>query len=277
MIFYNNSNNKNTQFKAQSKSSATASLLLTTMLASALLLGGCNDDDNSNTEVDRSPTIVESHPAYYGDIDPIRMQDNLAKTLGASDGYYEYHFIDAAKTAGHVCPAVAGAWMESVIGLKALYGEQTPIRGRIHVTMKGSQDDGFTGAMANVISLITGVTDQQGFGGIFGVPEYNRQNLLAFKNDKSEGPMYTIFTKLDESQQPEACVKVMYNPGAVLFKEAIRPLMKKVKMGTASDAEKIEFASLWQERVQRMMIDNFQTNVNPKMIYTVACDIDTDL
>lgn len=216
-------------------------------------------------------------PTYYKEIKSIKMQDNLAKTLGASNGLFEYHFIDAVKTAGHVCPAVAGAWMETVMGLEALYGNEIPIRGRIHVTMKGSEDDGFTGAMANVIGLITGATNKQGFGGIFNQQDSNRQNLLVFKDDNTQGPIYTIFTKLDENQQPESCVKVVYNPSAVSPKKGILPLSKRMAAGTATEAERGEFAALWQERVERMILDNFQNEVNNKMIYTTTCDIDKDL
>lgn len=249
----------------------------TALLTSVCMVTGCGDDNTSDSKNKMQTNIISTYPAYYEKIKPIRMQDNLAKTLGASDGHFEYRFLDAAKTAGHVCPAVAGAWIETVLGLKTLYGDETPVRGRIAVIMKGSEDDGFTGAMANVIGLITGATNKQGFGGIFNIPDHNRQNLLKFKNDASKGPMYSIFTKLDENQQPVACVKVMYNPSAVPFKEEIKPLREKMAKGVANDSEKAEFASLWQERVERIMLDNFQNGINSDMIYTQACDVAKDL
>lgn len=213
------------------------------------------------------------YPSYFEKISPIVMQDDLAKTLGSSNGLFEYRFADAAKGAGHVCPAVAGAWMETRMALQALYGEETPVRGRIHVILKGSEDDGFTGAMANVIGMITGATRKQGFGGEFGAPEHKRQDLLAFKDDNSEGPMYAIFTRLDAALKPEKCVKVVYNPQAVPFKEEIKPLMAKVKKGEASAGEKAQFGTLWQERVERMIITNFEEGRNAEMIRLEDCNI----
>lgn len=214
-----------------------------------------------------------TYPSYFEKISPIVMQDDLAKILGSSNGLFEYTFADAAKGAGHVCPAVAGAWMETRMALQALYGEETPVRGRIHVILKGSEDDGFTGAMANVIGMITGATRKQGFGGEFGAPEHKRQDLLAFKGDNSEGPMYAIFTRLDAALKPEKCVKVVYNPQAVPFKEEIKPLMAKVKKGEASAGEKAQFGTLWQERVERMIISNFEEGRNAEMIRLEDCNI----
>lgn len=212
-------------------------------------------------------------PDYYQKIDPILMQDNLAKTLGASNGYLEYRFMDAVKTAGHSCPSIAGAWMQTVLGLKALYGEETPIRGRIHVTLKGSETDGHTGAMANVISMITGATNKQGFGGLFKQADSNRQGLMSFNNDDSEGPLYVIFTKLDEHQQPLSSVKVLYNPQVVAPDQQMIAAMQKIRMGVATGQDHEQFASFWQARVQRILIDNFQQQLNPNMIKAVDCEI----
>ncbi|MDO5091464.1 MAG: FmdE family protein [Cardiobacteriaceae bacterium] len=213
------------------------------------------------------------YPAYFEKISPITMQDDLAKILGSSNGLFEYRFADAAKSAGHVCPAVAGAWMETRMALQALYGEEPPVRGRIHVILKGSEDDGFTGAMANVIGMITGATRKQGFGGQFGAPEHKRQDLLVFKDDNSEGPMYAVFTRLDPELKPEKCVKVVYNPQAVPFKEEIKPLMEKVKKGEASAEEKARFGTLWQERVERIIVSNFEEGQNAEMIRLEDCNI----
>lgn len=213
-----------------------------------------------------------SYPTYYDQIPPIRMQDNLAKTLGAAEGCFDYYFIDVVKSAGHSCPSVAGAWMQTVVALRSLYGQETPIRGRLHVTIKGSEDDGHSGAIANVISLITGATNKQGFGGIFAQADSNRQGLLTFANQHDDGPLYTIFTILDEQQNPIKSVKVSYNPRVVAPDRAMMPLAMKMKSGLANEQEKAQFAGFWQERVQRIMIDNFVTKINDAMLYVEALD-----
>ena len=62
--------------------------------------------------------------AYFSRITPISLHDPLAELLGATeDGIITYDFLDAVKLAGHACPTVAGAWLATVRGLRALYGE----------------------------------------------------------------------------------------------------------------------------------------------------------
>ena len=71
-------------------------------------------------------------PAFFADIPPITLRDPLAELLGAAEnGLIEYHFADAVKLAGHSCPTVAGAWLMTVRALRALYGDETPVRGNI--------------------------------------------------------------------------------------------------------------------------------------------------
>ena len=68
--------------------------------------------------------------AYFSRITPISLHDPLAELLGATeDGIITYDFLDAVKLAGHACPTVAGAWLATVRGLRALYGDDMPVRG----------------------------------------------------------------------------------------------------------------------------------------------------
>jgi len=72
--------------------------------------------------------------AYFSRITPISLHDPLAELLGATeDGIITYDFLDAVKLAGHACPTVAGAWLATVRGLRALYGDDMPVRGNVSV------------------------------------------------------------------------------------------------------------------------------------------------
>ena len=75
-------------------------------------------------------------PDFFADIPPITLRDPLAELLGAAEGgLIEYHFADAVKLAGHSCPTVAGAWLMTVRALRALYGDEIPLRGNLAVAI----------------------------------------------------------------------------------------------------------------------------------------------
>ena len=84
--------------------------------------------------------------AYFSRITPISLHDPLAELLGATeDGIITYDFLDAVKLAGHACPTVAGAWLATVRGLRALYGDDMPVRGNVAVALHEAVDDGVAG------------------------------------------------------------------------------------------------------------------------------------
>lgn len=100
-------------------------------------------------------------PDFFTLIPPIRMTDPLAEVLGAAEnGILEYHYEEVVKLAGHSCPTVAGAYLMIQKGLKALYGDETPVRGKIKVMMKGKLGEGVVGVISNVASMITGATEK---------------------------------------------------------------------------------------------------------------------
>ena len=73
-----------------------------------------------------------SYPAFFADARKITLYDPLAEFLGAAaQGLIEYSYGDVVKLAGHSCPTVAGAYLMTLKGLGALYGNDTPERGAI--------------------------------------------------------------------------------------------------------------------------------------------------
>ena len=118
-------------------------------------------------------------PEFFARIPTITLRDPLAELLGAAEGgLIEYAFADAVKLAGHSCPTVAGAWLMSVRALRALYGDEIPVRGNIAVALHENLDSGVAGVIASVATLLTGAAGDGGFKGLGG--RHARRGLLRF-------------------------------------------------------------------------------------------------
>ncbi|MCI0500309.1 MAG: hypothetical protein L0Y61_01000 [Epsilonproteobacteria bacterium] len=162
-----------------------------------------------------------TYPQFFDNIEKIILQDDLAKTLGTfEDGIVEFSFLDVVKSAGHSCPTVAGAYLCTLIGLKALYPNSIPKRGEIQVELPGDITEGVTGVIGTVMANITGATTNYGFKGLSG--KFARTNLM-FYNAPIAGDVR--FTRTDTKES----VEVIYNPS----------LIRSTK-------------TIWQERVQEI-------------------------
>lgn len=187
-------------------------------------------------------------PDFFNDVAPIVVRDPLSEVLGAaSNGLIDYAYTDVVKLAGHSCPTVAGAFLMVQEGLKALYGEEVPVRGEIKVFMKGTLGDGVVGVIANVASMITGATDVGGFHGLAG--KFDRRQLLSYGAD-IEGEM--AFERVDTGTR----VALSYNPSFVLGHPQMGELLPLIASGRADASQKELFGTLWQDRVKRILIDN---------------------
>ena len=109
------------------------------------------------------------YPNFYTKVETIKLYDPLSDFLGAfSNGIIEINYIDCVKLAGHSCPTVAGAYLMTLHGLKALYPDSLPQRGNLRVSLREDRSKGVTGVVGNIISFITGASDETGFKGIQG-------------------------------------------------------------------------------------------------------------
>jgi hypothetical protein len=188
------------------------------------------------------------YPTFFDEVRTITLTDPLADFLGAVEGgLIEYTYHDAVKLAGHSCPTVAGAYLATSKALEQLYPEATPERGTIKVSFREHITSGVIGVMANIATLITGATQDNGFKGIGG--KFDRRNLLFF-NASIGGEMR--FERIDTG----AAVIAAYHPEVVPPEPAMKELMQLVLAGVASNLDKKEFGRLWQERVKRILIDH---------------------
>jgi hypothetical protein len=118
-------------------------------------------------------------PEFFESAPRITVRDPLARFLGAvEDGIIEYTYSDAVKLAGHSCPTVASAYLMTRAAMRALYPAAFPERGGIRVELRDDRLTGVAGVVANVVSLLTGASNDTGFKGIAG--RFDRRCLLSF-------------------------------------------------------------------------------------------------
>lgn len=186
--------------------------------------------------------------SFFGDVPPLRLHDSLAQLLGASDdGVMEYHYADAVRLAGHSCPTVAGAWLTASAGLAALYPDEMPERGNISVYLPDAEDEGVTGVIGQVLTLVTGAAAANGFHGLAG--DHRRSGLLHYGTTGVNG----VRMRRNDN---DATVEVQYNPRAVPADPEQMPLMGAVLHGVADATQTRRFGTLWQDRVRRLLTEH---------------------
>ena len=191
----------------------------------------------------------EHFPEFFEQAPTLTVQDALAEFLGAAEeGIMQYRYADAVRLCGHSCPTVAGAYLMTLKGLKALYGSDLPQRGGIEAAMQGARDEGTVGVTASVVQLLTGAAPETGFGGVGPQGRFARRNLLSFDAD-IEGTL--TLRRKDNSKT----VAVSLNAAMQPFAPEMRDIMPKAVSGTASAEELKRFGELWQARVKAFLID----------------------
>ncbi|TPG11526.1 hypothetical protein EAH75_12360 [Rhodanobacter glycinis] len=190
-----------------------------------------------------------NHPAFYDQAPRILMRDPLAAFLGATDnGMLEYRYIDAVRLAGHSCPTVAGAYLMARTALRTLYPDEVAERGSIAVRMPAAEDEGVTGVIAQVLTLITGAAASNGFHGIGG--RFARQSLLKFSD--AGGTAAVQFRRRDNG----SAVAVELDLTTVPAPANLRELIGAALMPAATAEQLAALAQAWQGRVRRLLLDH---------------------
>lgn len=188
-------------------------------------------------------------PAFFSAAPGIVLRDPLAELLGAAEGgLIEYGYADAVRLAGHSCPTVAGAYLMARAALRALYPDAVPERGSVVVTMSMAEEEGTTGVIAQVFTLLTGAAGNNGFHGIGG--HHARHGLLRYgSNDLS---CIADFCRSDTGDT----VYVSMDLSSVSPAPQMRMLMGRALAADATDAERAAFASVWQDRVRKLLLQH---------------------
>ncbi|MCC6338310.1 MAG: hypothetical protein IT380_30485 [Myxococcales bacterium] len=189
-------------------------------------------------------------PEFFAAAPTLTLRDPLAAFLGMPrTGTLTYTFADAVKLAGHSCPTVAGAYLMVRRGLLHLYGEEVPERGGLEVSLRDERDEGTTGVLAAVATLLTGAAPETGFGGIGPGGRFSRRELLRF------GAPIDGLLALRRRDNGRGVVLDL-DPSRVAPDGAMRPLFPRAVSGQASEAEQARFGELWQDRVRRMLLEH---------------------
>ena len=187
-------------------------------------------------------------PDNFAAVKPLTLYDPLAELLGAPvDGRITYTFTDVVKLAGHACPTVAGAWLATVRGLRALYGDEMPVRGDISVALHENVEDGVAGVIASIATLLTGAAGAGGFKGLGG--RFGRRQLLNFGIAGVGG---IRLTRRDNGRSADCIVQLQRVPGDPRLGE----LLPAVVQGIATPQQAALFAALWQDRLRRILVDH---------------------
>ena len=188
-------------------------------------------------------------PEFFALAPRLTVRDGLADLLGAAeDGLFEYGYEDAVKLAGHSCPTVASAYMLTVRALRALYPDDAvPERGGVRIEFAKPLDEGVTGVIAGVVTLLTGAAQEGGFKGIGG--RHVRRDLQHFA---CELPLQLRFTRLDTGASVDAEADLS---GVPAHPDMI-PLLQRCIADAADATERRRFAELWQQRVRAILVDH---------------------
>ena len=192
---------------------------------------------------------------YLAGVEPIRLQEPLAETLGAirrKGAPIDYTFVEVVKLAGHACPTTVSAYESCRAALKQLYPDKTPVRGEIEVTIYGAPDDGVYGVIGQIFSYLTGAAPSTGFKGLG--PSFRRKDLLTYETE-SPDPAATCFTFRRKDNGKTVMCRIYHDnmPGLDPGQDArLGELMPRVLSGQARRDEVSEFKMLWIENIMRL-------------------------
>lgn len=190
-----------------------------------------------------------SLPAFYAQAPRMQLHDALAELLGAAPGgLIEYGYADVVRLAGHSCPTVAGAWLMACAALRALYPDSVAERGGIEVTMHAAEDEGTTGVIAQVFTLLTGAAANNGFHGIGG--RFRRRGLLHYAPGQRSS--IAAFRRRDSGAQ----VEVWFDMSSMPAMPGMRGCMARALAADADATDRASFAAMWSERVKRLLLDH---------------------
>ncbi|MCB1954640.1 MAG: hypothetical protein KDG55_03140 [Rhodocyclaceae bacterium] len=187
-------------------------------------------------------------PPFYAHIPRLRIRDPLAELLGASaGGWLDYGFDDAVRLTGHACPTVAMAYALTVKGVGALYPDGDPVRGSLLAHFGSPPDEGTTGVVASVVTLLTGASGEGGFKGLGG--RHVRRGRLQFGAD---GPGFLL------CRDDGGRVRLSAQLDRVPAHPRVGALLPRCVSGQASADERAEFAQRWQARIEDLLVTHWQ-------------------
>lgn len=207
-----------------------------------------------------NPKIGSNMSSMFPDSISVTFYDPLADLLGAGDGRFTYSYDDAVKLSGHACPTVAGAFLMVVHAMRALYGDDTPQRGDIRITINGAPNQGVFGPISQVFTLMTGAASDNGFHGLAG--QFARNGLLRFLPNVPDGGAPFVFERIDSGRS----VAVSYDPSSISASPDMGDNLQMVLQGNDDPVVRKSFTTAWRDRVLRLLADAGESTVSVVVI-----------
>jgi len=246
-------------------------LSLAIILGASLSLVGCGSSTPAPAAEPATPAApaVAAMPAsasgvewtqdYISQVEPMMFRDTFLEILGQVDEPIPYYYTEAVKLSGHSCAAITGAWTITKKAMEALYGDETPVRGQIKITMPGPADQYFIGVFGEVFTYLTGAAPESGFPGSDFGPTYNRRNLLVYPEDVTKLPFAAleyVFERTDTGRK----VGVVYNMTMVVpvSTPEIAALYPGLVAGTLTAEENATFVTWWNDRAINTLVNEDQ-------------------
>lgn len=208
---------------------------------------------------DDSVSEIDWLQDHISTVEPMMFRDPFLELLGQIDGPIPYYYEEAVKLSGHSCAAITGAWTITEKAVEALYGEETPVRGQIKITMPGPADQYYIGVFGEVFTYLTGAAPETGFPGADFGPGYNRRNLLVYPEEPTKLPFAILEYQFERTDTGKK-VGVVYNMGMVapLATPEITALYPIIVDGTATPEEQATFIEWWNARAINTLVNKDQ-------------------
>ncbi|NIA23451.1 MAG: hypothetical protein GWP03_04770 [Proteobacteria bacterium] len=183
---------------------------------------------------------------YYADVPPVKIKEPLGVMVGSlnpENPVITISIHDIGLYTGHICPGVAVGFKATALALDALYGDATPVRGKIRIATNTPSD------LLDVVSYITGAR------AFYGRDEVNHNDIVVDKTlGEKPGIVIMIFQRKDTGKM----VKVVFNK-AKLFNpkemKKMEQLKEKVIKGKAAKREEMMMRTNLQEKVKQILFN----------------------
>ncbi len=183
---------------------------------------------------------------FYGDVPPIKIKEPLGAMVGSLNPDNPVIVIsikDVGLYTGHICPGIAAGFKATSLALNALYGKETPVRGKIRIATNEPSD------LLDVVSYITGAR------AFYGRDEVNHNDIVIDKTlGEKPGIVVMVFKRKDTGKM----VKIVFNK-AKLFNpkemKKMKQMKEKVMKGKATLKEEITMRTNLQKKVKQIFFN----------------------
>lgn len=166
----------------------------------------------------------------------IKIYEPFAEFLMADQEEFKFSIslLDVVRFAGHACPSIVGAFFISKRAVEELFPEdQICHRGQVSIQLSSLVEQGATGPISNVFSMIFGSWEKSGFGGLGG--RFIRRGLLQYGSTELPSKSFRF-----KNIATNETIDIYYDPS---------------KVEVNSSEKDLPFQKIWRQKIG-MIIKN---------------------